>query len=338
MMLMHIVHASGVKLQMIPDKTPLETKIELMSNAKHLSMEEIYDGDSLRIETLCEISEEPWIKMRLYIVTEMAKSMAKYVLAGVRPILIWDPIMGGKRGTPGKIHRKSEPMILRNVDKIYIYYALKNLGIPSVVAWTEGEKVACAASQSGLGVVMSGDTDCVVLGAEILGGTAIPIVGAGILLLEAIGKNDILGFFASHGVSENAAKVRLFDAAVFLGNDFCVRLRGNGPVKMAKKCMAKEYSSFITSVLQTCPDEEYVAAVRRAIDFYNITNDDRIRAKQMVEMALAEAWRPNLEMLEKLGILTMLGNCIDIVSTGSIIKMSETTTVTSTLMSGATTY
>jgi hypothetical protein len=261
----------------------------------------------------------PWIRIREHIVADMATRMTAYLTGGITPVLVWDPVIGGMPGTVGKCVRNGEPLVLRNVDKTYIYLALKALGIPSIIAWTEGEKVVCAAAQAGLGIVISGDTDCIILGAPVIACNAIPLAGAGALLQGAIEWKTISDTFKNNGVDPATVPGRMLDAAIFLGCDFCERLPKNGPKTLVKRTKTIPYVPYTSAVRmdpRAAGSVEYQQSYARTIEFFNVTQNDRDRAVKLINDAMEVAWNPNVNVLDTLGATNALANLFEIVRRG----------------------
>lgn len=319
-------HANAVNLFIsqnshVRKELPLAMNLELMTTGMERMPEtEIFDANNNLIPTAFARPDPPppWICIREQITLSMTKLLASYLSAGVIPILVWDPpIVGGSR-TPGKIQRASYPLVLRNVDKIYIYAALRYAGFPTMVAWTEGEKVACAAVQAGVGhAVVSSDSDCLVLGSSIVATSAVPIVAGGVMLSGVSTHQTLTTTFSKllgRQCSYEEVHKRLIDVAVFLGCDFCERIHRNGPAAMVKRICSNS-GPFADEALKSM-DLEYVERVKRTLDFFEITDADRENAADLVKCALKFAWEPNLDVLEGLSILARIEPYLAIIRRG----------------------
>ena len=240
---------------------------------------EIYGGDP----------DAPWIILRRNLANRIGVRLYVIVTSGVVPVLVWDPsILGGKRSV-GKVIRTNEKMVLRNVDRAYIYFTLRGLGFPSVIGWTEGEKVLCAGAQGGIiDMVVSGDTDCLVLGA--------PWVAKYILKSG----NDLIvrGVTGRHMLDEvfgNETTNRMLDAGIYLGCDFCRRLPKHGPATLAKIVNSGHPVGYAGYVLGS-DNDEYRSEVTRTIEFFIITEEDRNMAVELITFALTNAWQYDAKM------------------------------------------
>jgi hypothetical protein len=337
MMLLHSSYGIAVLGHLGPTRTRentstfLETqgaaKTRLVENMVEIPRDEIFDENRVpRLEALARPADvggapAPWIAIREAILVHMASHLCSALAAGLIPVLVWDPpIYGGPR-TDGKVARVRDPMVLRAVDRTWIYASLRLAGFPTAEAWTEGEKAACAAAQAGAAqVVVSGDTDCIVLG------TGAAALGAGLIELRpgnggkldgAISRERMaLAFERVVGtkVGPNHLQLRLLDAAIFLGNDFSPRLNKNGPAAIAQRT-ASASPPYHLEVLTTAAPE-HAAAVKVAISFFTVTDADRARGVAMVEKALKQAWVPKKTALGVIGAATILERSFEIIQRG----------------------
>jgi hypothetical protein len=266
---------------------------------------------------------EPWIQARETILAEMARRLSQYIVAGLVPVLVWDPPITGGPRTPGKIPRDADPMLLRNADRTWIYAALRFAGFPTADAWTEGEKAACAAAQAGAAhVVLSNDADCSVLGTYpgLLGNGITLVAGGGGTLQGNVSHPEIARHLAATTRMETGPALtyeRLVDAAVFLGCDFCPRQKGNGIVTLYKRTCDPSSGKYYAGVLANPgTDPEYAAQVRTALEFFRITDEDRARGAQMVMDALANAWAPRPDILAALSATVILAPFLGYVQRG----------------------
>lgn len=278
----------------------------LRREAPDLGRERVFDAEgNLRPEAFAPPApgepRPPCYDVRREVAYAMAGRLAGFLAAGVTPVLVWDPPVAGGRRTPGKAPCTGAPMLLRDVDRTYVYAALRYAGFPTVVAWTEGEKCACAAAQAGAcGAVLSPDTDCVVLGAPLIAAEAIPLLGDGVRFPAAVHRPELEAALARAGVPPAAATARLVDAAVFLGCDFCPRLPQNGPAKAARRT-----APFLPEALAH-PDPAYVAAVGEALRFFEVTPADRERAAALFRDAIAEGFVQRPDVLRALQLPDLL--------------------------------
>ena len=317
----------------------LEAKLKLTQGMENLQHDEMFfPNGNLKPEAFkVPAKQDLWIIIREKIIESISKCLVDIIAAGVIPILVWDPPIIGKPRTAGKKTSLVNPLVLRNVDKTYIYAALKYAGFPSVVSWTEGEKCACAAVLNGSGdAVLSTDTDCIIFGTPLVADSIRIVSGISVSLYPAHKYSEIKKCI------EEASKtdfehLRLIDAAVFLGCDFCPRLKLNGPATLAKHTY-NNTPPYISKALNST-DLNYVEQVKVAINFFSITHDDRKAATFLINVALSEAWSPSTDILESMGILNLMNKFFHIIRRGSELKPNLESSINETSVeSGVYTY
>jgi hypothetical protein len=342
MMLLHVYHGNVSMSVMTADgavrtrqnmsrvlESQSAAKARLVTDMENVEYKDLFDEQrGLRFAALARPPDgpdgpKPWIRVRESILVEMARRLSQFIVAGLIPVLVWDPPVSGGPRTTGKILRERDPMVLRNADRTWIYASLRYAGFPTADAWTEGEKAACAAAQAGAAhAVVSGDADCAILDTwpGLLGNDITLIAGCGGMLQGNTSRPEIAGHLAAVSKMETGpalAHERLVDAAIFLGCDFCPRLKGNGPTTLYKRTADKNVGKFHVSVLSDPNnDPEYVEQVKTAIAFFHTTNEDRDRGAKMVADALANAWTPQLEILAQLNASTILAPYLNYVQRG----------------------
>ena len=272
-------------------------KTGIMASVPHMTREQCFHDDGqVKIEALvADVNKsDPWVKMRVAIATRMFEQIMQLKAGGLIPVLVWDGSILGKPRTEGKLPRPPNPLLLRNVDKLYIYVALKAAGVASVVADDEGERFACAAARAiPNAVVMSRDTDCIVLGAPRIANSIIPIAGKGGFTRDGYQRNDIAVAISTRVPGVRPSQV-LMSAAMFLGCDFCARKRGNGPVTFFKQVT--------NGVLYDDPEAHLVRK------FFTLDDAFLAHARNAVQCSIDDACQPDLEMLEIIGF-SEVGNC-----------------------------
>jgi len=312
-----------------------EVKYALLNGASNLRAEEIflngYENPNWSVFVVdSTVQKPPWIIIREIIISKFIKYMTDFLNAGICPILFWDPATGGLPRTEGKMSKTSDPLVLRNVDITYIYLVLKLIGIPSVIAWTEGEKVACAASRSGMGIVISKDSDCIVLGSQVIATSATPIAASGAILDGALTQQYIMEMYGQCGITPESVGNHLLNAAIYLGCDFCPRLNRNGPATLVKSLKNEiMFYQIATEDPRAKKISDYEDCFRRTMQFYTISAEDIQMAQNLVNRALSLAWKPDNEKLNLLNIDTSNSPFLDIIMRGplEIRKKTKTTLV-----------
>ncbi len=255
--------------------------------------------------------------MREAIVRRLSTWLCNLLNAGISFILVWDPSVAGGARTATKLPRVYEPGILRPIDNAYIFVALKALGFPTIVGWTEGEKVCCAIVRAGAAqCVLSGDTDCYILGATVVGEKIYPRpgLGNGAILEKVVVRKTLEKAIDSLGPARPVDE-KLLDMAVFLGNDFNLRERMNGPAKLVKR-LETNSSSFVHEMLN-CGDPEKVKLVQNAVDFFTITPTDINLAVAAANDAMSTRGE-NPQVLALLGIGETMNHVISMISRGPL--------------------
>lgn len=299
-----------------------DAKRILTSHYEHADYRDSLDGekfanydcflkDMQRAPAGADAALPPYIDIRKKTVVKMVSTLADYLSSGCLPVLVWDgTIIGGERTA----HKKRKPSIslIRSIDRVYIFEVLRQMGFPTVVGWTEGEKVCCAAAQSGaVDIVMTVDTDAHVLGAPAIIENAFPnrSVNGGMTAPKAFNRSELANKLGAITGRERKLSDILIDVALFLGCDFVDRLRGNGPAKAIKTIAnIPANTSFAWQLYQNARTNEEVAKivtpeeVVAAREFYIVTDEDRARAAELVNLAIENAGVLNEDALARLDI------------------------------------
>ena len=314
-----------------------DAKQMLIQNIRHVDFKPSLDGetflnyDCFAPETLSDGTPTREVLIREGVVVRMANDLTGFLTSGCIPILIWDGSVVGAPRNPHKLPRSSVSL-LRPVDRTYVFEVLRKLGFPSVVAWTEGEKVCCAAVQAGSAdIVMSGDADIHILGAPVTVDRAVPRMGVGNGMMSegAHFGQDILNAAARLTEGRGPPLVRLIDAALFLGCDFVMRLPRNGPATLIKE-MKTATEPFAQKLYReaTCrPDIAQLAppaGILFASEFFTVTEEDRKRAEQLVTSAMVVAGKPDENALVQLRIYDKLQSLFGRIANGPVSLSANT--------------
>lgn len=238
-----------------------------------------------------EQNSDVCILVRDEVVIEAAKYLNGFVEVGSNPIIIWD----GVGRSEGKREKKHSPFLLRSEDRRYVKDTLKLMGYPSIIGASEGEKTCCVLSQLGLvDIVLSRDSDCVILGAKCVATDALAIAGYGLRLDGCVNRDKLAT--ALETTSEKLGS-RLIDMAVFLGCDFCRRLPKNGPASYHKKYISTGHNYLDEA--RITEDKEYLQEVDRTVTFYTVNQSDVAETLEKFSGVLESSWNPDILTLEK---------------------------------------
>jgi hypothetical protein len=253
-------------------------------------------------------------------VIRMAAWLTNLLDAGLKFVLIWDGSVAGQMRNPDKLPRSYQPSIFRAIDKAYVYVALRALGFPTVLGWTEGEKICCEAVKAGVAdCVLSGDTDSYIIGADIVAEriTAKPGIGNGGILEKVVARTAVSACINAITHGRTDVQKQLIDMAVFLGNDFNPREYLNGPAKYIKRLTSG--AGFFIDEIRLHPDLELVRRVNLAIDFFTTTPEGLAITKTAVNDAFSTA-RIHEDILVIIGLAGKLDHLISRITRGPIIK------------------
>lgn len=208
------------------------------------------------------------IKVRNSIILEFLELARQVADVGSIIILVWDGTLIGYPRSSFKQDKPSTPGMnypIRRIDSVYIMYKLKQLGIPTICEDYEGEKLACVlAKQLPKSLVYSTDTDVSIFGCIKISGTS------------RYGPNKYISVAYPLEIPQYCR----VNIAKLLGNDYSVRIYGNGFKKVCDK-----YTSFIDNVFNRSRFRKACLAYIAEIDENSFFTPEIISLLPMLKVA-----------------------------------------------------